>query len=441
MQVRSFEGDGMKKNISHKRGREEADSQDSQERHLNDLSVVDVVNPVENQHFEQPVEQATFPQYLERFFYQNTMMFNDLINLTSPGFLVDYLKVNRVCNTYFKALYDALNAVLNLAKSRYPQIVSTSKAEGEDVKSINIGLLISVLRESKNTVEQDLVKLLTEGMKTWRLPMIANLYQCADDPDKNNTMQALIWLEKRRGFIKSSINQDQMLMHWLTDNKQSDMKKILHEFTQSISELLSKVSVFRFFDEENEVFQNIQLPEMIDIRKLWYVLYLTDRYSEDDNGNNSQTILNYSQRHQKNFEVFKVYETAFPSPFDGFVDAFNGLQIPDRHDVCLSVTGDVLIWLLVAQRDNAKLASEIVRWSAEVDKVVRAYANHNKQSQKQERSNLLAKSMANTLQAIHNSPTKLRQLEEEQMKKLLPAKSPRQESEVPKESPVRKIKF
>lgn len=445
MRVHSFEGDCMKKNISRKREREEADSQDGQERDLHGLSEVHVVNPVENQHFEQQVEstveQVTFPEYLERFLYQNTRMFNDLINLSSPGSLVDYLDANRVCNTYFKGLYDALDAVLNLTQSRYAQIVSTSKVEDEDIKSIDFGHLIAILRESKSAVDQKLVKKLNEGIETWRLPMIAHLYNSAHRYDSNNTMQALFWLEKRRAFIQSSIKQDPKLMDWLNEDNQAGMKKILEKFTQSIFKLLSKERIFQFIDEDEGVIYPIKLPELIDVRKLWYTLYLNNLYSEDDNAQNSQKILNHSQYKQSDFEIFLGYQNAFPSPFVSFVDAFSGLQSSERAVDNMPVTGDVLIWLLVAQRDNAELAREIIQWSTEVDKVVRAYVNHNKQINRQERSNLLAKSMATTLQAIHNSPSKLRQHEEGQLKKLSPVKSPRIESEVKDESPARKIKL
>jgi succinate dehydrogenase flavin-adding protein (antitoxin of CptAB toxin-antitoxin module) len=444
MRVHSFKGYGMQKDISRKREREE-DCQDIQERDLIDINAVGGVVPVEIQQFEPPAEPpvkpGAFPYYLESFLYQNTRMFNDLINLSSPGSLVDYLKANRPCNAYFKQLYDALDAVLTLTKSRYTEIVSTSRQADEDVKSIDIRKLIAVLRTSKISTDQALVKLLTEGIENWRLPMIAHLYNSADFDDYNNTMQALIWLEKRRSFIQSSINQDPKLMNWLSDEKHREMKKILEQFTQSLYNVLSNKSTFQFFDEERAVFQSIKLPELIDIRKLWYILYLTNQSSEDDNVKNSQMILNYSQRNPGNFEIFAKYDTAYPSPFEGFVDAFNGLPISERVVNNVPVTGDVLIWLLVAQRDNAKLASEIIRCSLEVDKVVGSYANHNKQVQKQERANLLAKSMANTLQDIHNSPTKLRHIDEGQLKKLSSEKTPGQESGLPKEFPAISIKF
>ncbi|MDQ2994791.1 MAG: hypothetical protein M3R00_07615 [Pseudomonadota bacterium] len=351
---------------------------------------------------EQPISSSVciLPAYIAEFIDENQSLFNDLVAEYSNASFADYLTANPFGNAFFKSLHSALMAVI--ANDETSKIVSQSTIiDEEPILQINFAKLIHLLRNPKNQNEFSLNRLLIEGMQMWRLPMIAQIHQLSTTEEGAVQLRALTWLERRRRFIKSTITQNVKLMAWLNNDNQQAMKAILQRFSHAIFNVLNEEDDIWFIDEQSQ--GNIsRLPKIMDVRKLWYTLFMRELIHEDDNSLNIITLLNFTQKELTFNLHVPFFDSAQPSPVSCFIDSFNGLDTSERHRKNLPVPNDVLTGLLVMHSDNKRLAIEILEHAKDVDNVCKAYAQH----QKQARTSLIANSMSNALKAIHNSPTK-----------------------------------
>ena len=241
---------------------------------------------------------------------------------------------------------------------------------------------------------REVIQLLHEGMESWRLPLLLNLHILALEEGKEKELQALTWIEKRRGFIQSAMNRDPKLMHWL---RQTELDAVLIAFTDDMYQLLTEtvdINVGRGYLRET--------PKIMDVRALWHTLSFNGETHGQNRDNDSQLLQIYTKEDLFLEGYISHFTGVSASPWTCFLEMFNGpSNIPHKEDV-LKVSGDVLSWLLITHPENQSIATKIMRHSLSIDGVCDAYEKHLKQAN----SSLLAESMSRVLQAVHNSPTK-----------------------------------
>lgn len=351
----------------------------------------------------------------ESFLWDHAEIFDDLLISSSPKKVVDYLAENPISQEYYTRLYQAFTALINKHSSEKILKTVKNKSTGKRRKRIDIGKLLNKLKPC-NTVEGcKFLSVLDEGISSWRLLKLFDLYHLSSHDEKKPILDALIWLEKRRSFIKACMSRDMALMRWLDHNKQSEMKTTLTKFTITLQNLFSQtksVSIIEIvqkrigetlkFEESIEpVVYN--MPLIMDIRMLWHTLSFKHLIELQDEIKNSDLLIDTDNNFLiENESIAQFFFSTYPSPLTCFLEAFNGLEKETRSDYTLKVDHDILMWLFLSHVDNAELANTILTLSAGVDVVAEAYAAH----QKERIAAPLAESMASILSPIHNSPTK-----------------------------------
>lgn len=377
---------------------------------------------------------AKFPGYLEEFVLNEKDFFSRLVNLDYSDSIKKYVNLNLDLSDYFCRLRDA---IFLLSKSVVdPKMAILRKTKNMNTKKIKNELdceqLVKVLHKAATPEARDVIQLLNDGMQTWQLPLFLDLHllSLGKDSQSETKLQALTWIEQRRGFIQSVMNREPKITQWLNEDQQADMKSILVAFTDAMHQLLTEEVEINFGSGYVR-----KTPLMMDIRALWHTLSFKDVTDGEDRDNDSQLLHLHNRKDLINKGYIAHFLEVSASPWVCFLEIFNGPAETLHPEDVLRVTGDVLAWLLITHPENEILAQKIMRHAISVDWVCEAYERY----QKQEHSSLLAASMSTVLQAVHNSPTKpgkKRELEEEKTSPLTvsrqnsPLKKPCVEDEV-----------
>lgn len=332
------------------------------------------------------------PQLIQ-FVSENLGLFNDLFNQSANGTFADYLDANTSSKNFIKEICDALQAIEN----RILGSVIQTENHDEIQKIIDFHKLQVVLQKPESAEESHFIALLTQGLSTWQLPKIAHLNRTCESGDPA-VVKAMTWLEKNRTFLKDCLKQQKRLMRWLEIDQQADKKTILQLFTDALNATLHE-TVMMDCRRINQYYPDMRnVPVLMDVRKL--------RYTLGDGGAGEDyeaRALRYHSREnlEADRKLFNFLE-AYPSPLSCFIDALNGLDADERDDNILKVSGDVLMWLLMAHCDNAELTAVILEHAPQVDQVIAAFRESKMLA------GSLGQSMGGVLKSIHNSPVKQR---------------------------------
>ncbi len=341
------------------------------------------------------VSEVAMDQFIsdeaKKFLLDYEEVFNDLINLSSPARFVDYLDENRTSYDYYKKLYDALNAVTVKHSNEKVLRKFRNKKTGEPIQKLDLNKLIEKMNPCQTDEDRELLRILNEGISSWRLLKLVDLYYLSENEDKKPLMDALIWLEKRRGFLKGCLNSDNALMRWLDHEKQKAMKNQLIAFTEELRAFLSTpAEVWNVF------------PPIMDVRMLWHTFQFHELIDIPNHIKNARILQNHSYSTLIEHELREFFLSVYPSPWACFIDAINGLDKELRSDESLRIDHDILTWQLLTHVSNTALAEKIVSLSSNVDVVAEAFHA----SQKERLVAPLADSITGILSPIHNSPTK-----------------------------------
>ncbi len=352
---------------------------------------------------------------VQSFLWNHAAIFDDLINLSPPTRFVDYLDENPTSYQYYQRLYNSLNALTDkFANEKLVKIVKRNST-GERLKKIEIDKLLKKLNPCKTDEAREFLSVLNEGITSWRLLKLVDIYYLAEDDEKKPLIDALIWLEKRRSFMKACMTGDHSLMRWLDQDKQLEMKTTLTEFTLAMQSFFSRTTdvsivervkkrIGKTLEFEDCVEPVIyKMPVIMDIRMLWHSFSFNHLVDSQDHIKNADALLvNGNNFLLENLELARFFFTLYPCPWTCFLEAFNGAEKETLLDDMLKVDHDILMWLFLSHVDNAELANIILSLSPGVDRVADAYAAH----QKERIAAPLAESMVSILSPIHNSPTK-----------------------------------
>ncbi len=356
------------------------------------------------------VDSNNFSAKTKSFLFDHAEVFDDLVNLSSPKFFVDYLDENPTSYQYYRRLYKALSSVID--KHTDTKILRNIKNRktGERRKRIDVANLIKKLNSCSSEEDREFINVLNEGIASWRLLKLVDLYYLAEKDNKKSIMTALVWLEKRREFIKRCMTQDPSLMKWLNQPEQAQSKKALMDFTKDLEEKISTGALVN------------TLPRFMDVRKLWHALEFNNLIDPSDYINNAYLLQEQSNSSLRHYELEGFFLEVFPCPWTCFLEAINGLNKKLRLGCTLKIDDDILMWQFLTHVNNEPVAEHIVSLGESVDVVAEAYASY----EKQQLTAHLADSITGILSPIYNSPTK-------QKEKITPAFSPS------RQSPRRKI--
>ncbi len=357
------------------------------------------------------------PSFICEFVEREQPFFTLLINLDFQKSIKKYLCHNSELTVYLGNLLDAFN---NLSQAETAKKKMKGQFEPKDAlirnlvnrttntsrKKINFDQLLDLLTPAKTLEAKALRQLLVDGMKSWRLPMFLHLLVLSVEEKDKTTLDALAWVEKRRGFIQSLMNRDPKLLQWLNEEATADMRAILSGFTEAMHALLNEEIEITFTDGSVR-----KTPKFLDVRALYHTLAFykglekveEEKLDGEDTDNDSQLLHLFNlEKLCGKIDFLILFLSISVSPWNCFLEIFNSPDhLPPKEDV-LRVRPDVLSWLFLAHPQNSVLCSKIMRRAVGVDSVFQAYEHHKKQV----RAELLATSMQSMLQSAHYSPSK-----------------------------------